>query len=480
MTSGKKQTADVVSGTGGVPSLKIYLKGLLSYYVLDVLRLITFLILTPYLLAYLGDERFGIQLTVVALMGYMGLLDLGLSSVLPKYIAEERGKGNDAKITRLVASGFWTFVLTGIFGFMLTCLGTQHIDFLFRDLMPRFQEEAAWFLILMGLNFMISLPLGILAGVPYAYERIELMNLIKILQLLIWPVAILVTIHWDLGLQGLALGSIAATLAGGIGNLWLSFWLKPDLSLSPRQASAANIRKLFSYGLLFFINGISVVLVFKTDSLVISISLGAGMVTLYAIIADVSQQISMFIFKIGDALFPTYSRLNAAGQHLLLARTFITSLRYTVIIAGLVASFFIVFGVDIFTLWLGRPGEIPVWVVSLFGLIILLHSISHVSGMFVAAMGHLGRIVWWSVVEGGLNLGLSRDDCSSGGDRGRPGHPAGAVTHHRVDLPPGRAKGPPRSQYRRVRQGPAVPAHRQRAGFLLALDASQCCAIRPW
>ena len=395
------------TGPAGLPTLQMYLRGLGSFYILDILRLLTHIILTPYILHYLGEERFGVQVTVSALMGYLGLLDFGLSSVLSKYVAEERARGGNETISRIVSSALWTFVVTGAVGGLFAALLSLKMGWLFRDLALLHLPEARTFLLVMGLNFALSLPLGLLAGVPFAYERVDLMNLVRVVQLLAFPAVAAATIVFDWGLAGLAAGNILASLLGGVGNLYFAYRLHPGLSLAPANARLAEVKRMFSYGFLFFINGISVALVFQTDALVISSGIGAAAVSLYSVIAGGSQQVMQFVFKIGDTLYPTYARLQAADKMNSLARAFLSALRYTILVACPLGVFFAVFGHDLFTVWLRPDSAIPLGVVYVFGVMIFAHTLAHVSGMFVAATGALARIVWWSIAEGVLNLALS-------------------------------------------------------------------------
>src|SRR5579883_2040280 len=58
----------------------------------------------PYLIRYLGVERFGILSIAWAMLGYVGQFDLGLGRATTKYVAECLGRGDGASLSGI----FWT------------------------------------------------------------------------------------------------------------------------------------------------------------------------------------------------------------------------------------------------------------------------------------------------------------------------------------------------------------------------------------
>ena len=55
--------------------------------------------LTPAMLGYLGETRFGIWTLVSSLVGYYGLLDFGVGSAVFRYVPLFHGQGNHHKVS---------------------------------------------------------------------------------------------------------------------------------------------------------------------------------------------------------------------------------------------------------------------------------------------------------------------------------------------------------------------------------------------
>src|SRR5437016_10953694 len=64
----------------------------------------------PWLLRYLGLERFGILSITWALLGYVGQFDLGLGRATTKYVAECLGRGD----THRLPAFFWTSLMSQV------------------------------------------------------------------------------------------------------------------------------------------------------------------------------------------------------------------------------------------------------------------------------------------------------------------------------------------------------------------------------
>ena len=82
------------------------------------------LISIPFIIRYLGTDRFGIISLAWVVVGYFNYFDLGLGRATTKYVAEALGRGEREKVPGL----FWTTatsqIALGLLGFLLLALLT--------------------------------------------------------------------------------------------------------------------------------------------------------------------------------------------------------------------------------------------------------------------------------------------------------------------------------------------------------------------
>ena len=65
------------------------------------------LLVTPWMMHAYGDSTFGIWSLVASFMGYYGLLDLGLSSAISRFVSRAIGQKNHHQINEVVTTGFF-------------------------------------------------------------------------------------------------------------------------------------------------------------------------------------------------------------------------------------------------------------------------------------------------------------------------------------------------------------------------------------
>jgi O-antigen/teichoic acid export membrane protein len=86
------------------------------------------LITAPLLASNLGQEGFGLWLLVMSLASYAGLVDLGMTTALTKYIASNLALEKKNKVNRILASGLALYLVMGLlvlcgFVFIVVFLG---------------------------------------------------------------------------------------------------------------------------------------------------------------------------------------------------------------------------------------------------------------------------------------------------------------------------------------------------------------------
>ena len=90
------------------------------------------LALLPFIIESLGKRLFGAWILVGTMIGYYGLLDLGLASAVSRFVSRELGRGDKEEANRYIAAAFYVFCVCG---FVILLLGilTSYLCSLFID-----------------------------------------------------------------------------------------------------------------------------------------------------------------------------------------------------------------------------------------------------------------------------------------------------------------------------------------------------------
>ncbi|HUK92196.1 MAG TPA: hypothetical protein VLZ81_17480, partial [Blastocatellia bacterium] len=71
-------------------------------------------LMSPFLVRHLGDSVYGVWVLIGSLAGYLGLLDLGVTTSIVKYVADHRAHGNQESMNRVVSGGLAIYSVVGL------------------------------------------------------------------------------------------------------------------------------------------------------------------------------------------------------------------------------------------------------------------------------------------------------------------------------------------------------------------------------
>src|SRR5262249_19622712 len=140
---------------------------------------INFLV-TPYLVGKLGDERFGVWAFVTLLVGYFGILDLGLGVALVKYVAEFHAARDYGRLNGVINTAFSVMML--LVGLIVGAglIASGRLLHLFK-IPPQNYSEARFAFVGALLILLGQACLGVLQSVLNGLQRMGWFNLIAII-----------------------------------------------------------------------------------------------------------------------------------------------------------------------------------------------------------------------------------------------------------------------------------------------------------
>lgn len=142
-------------------------------------RALAGLIGTPVLIAFLGAPKFGLLVLLWAAMSCFGLLDLGMSVTITKLTADRIGQNRDNEIAPLVWTAALTTIILGAFGAIALWVGSRWLVGWAFKLPPNLTGEAFASLHVLAIALPITISLGVILGVFAAYQRFDLVGVMR-------------------------------------------------------------------------------------------------------------------------------------------------------------------------------------------------------------------------------------------------------------------------------------------------------------
>lgn len=307
------------------------------------------LVLTPFMVARLGLEGYGIWLVLTAAVSFLTLLDGGITLSGTRYLARALGRGDAAEADRVAGTLHWLYRRIGLACLAATGLLVLAVPWLIRD--PVWQQAGRLVLLALGggmaLRFFLRIHLVVLKS-HLRYDRIVAASLVKILVqtgLILW---LLTRGH---GLVVLALAQILSDLIDQCLVVAFSRRTQPP---SRAQACRDLLPELLRFSGLAFLNTTGQHLRSRIDPFVLSAFVGVASVPIYntglrlaTLFADLVNAV------MGGTLLAGFSQVEGRGGVTGLREKFLLSLRFSVPLALFGATGLATIGPAFLVRWLG-------------------------------------------------------------------------------------------------------------------------------
>jgi O-antigen/teichoic acid export membrane protein len=288
--------------------------GLSSYGIL-VLRLLVALLLTRILFLNLSRLDYGFWALLWSVFSYAMILDLGFGLAMAKHASQASVRGNWNEFNHRFNTVFFSSCLLASLIAMASLICVPFVPQLLR-LETSGSEGVAYQIafLIFGLGTAISFPLGVFGEVLRGLNQIPLRNNIQTAGLLTNFALLSSIVHWELGLPYMATASVAVTLAANVVVASRAKRLVPGFRLSWRLFDRSLLRSTLSFSILAYVATVSMLIMLRSDQLVISAFLSVALVASYQVVWRLSFFFNQLSVQMLAALGPVASVLFEARE----------------------------------------------------------------------------------------------------------------------------------------------------------------------
>lgn len=344
----------------------------------------------PITIKYLGIEQFGVWATMLTLLTWVMMFDLGISHGLKNKIAESIAENNLDQAASYISTayilvGFVAVFIFIVFIFFSPWVSWQRIfntEILSEGLLSEAIFALSFFVFL---NFWLSLVNQIYHGL----QRTSMVVFGQFLSNVLALIFIFLLYHFTRSSVFLVVCSYGLSLVGA--NLLLTFFVcRSNRVLAPslNGFDKSKIMPLLSLGGKFFIIQLSILLIFLTDKMLISQLLGPEYIVPYEILFRLFSVFTMVHGLLIAPLWPAYSDAYQRGELDWIGRSIKQQLKIAVLIFfGAFAM--VAIGPFIVRYWIGNEVLIDKSLYFAFAVFIIL---SVWNNIFSIVLGAIGKI----------------------------------------------------------------------------------------
>ena len=312
--------------------------------------LFTGLLLSPYLIAKLGPEAYGLWTLSFAIVEYCSFLDLGFRSAIVKYVAHHSALNEAFCVNQVINTGlvYSGLISTGIFGAALLFSGNlQH----FFKVSASFEQSFHVLIVLVSLSWCVGFVLGLFGACLEAIQRFDLYNKVTAVTTIIRAVGIAVLLYLGHGLIAIGVLVVCTQCLGYILYFLLFRRTVPSFRLSASYASIATLRRMAKFGMHTFLINVSYVFLNQSPPVLIGHFLPTAYLGYFQYPTKLLQYSGDAVARIGIITNSYAAEFQARGDSRALSELAIYANRYSLAIFMPLAIALWFFGDPLFRLW---------------------------------------------------------------------------------------------------------------------------------
>lgn len=322
-------------------------------YIFLALNSISAIFLTPFLLKYLGVDEYGLYQMVYSIGQYILILDLGISTVMVRYIAEYIAREDYDGMRKF--SGMMA-ILTFLICLAVISIGLvvdYNLENIFTTLSAGDYSKSHWMFSLMIIQFVVTIIEHYIQGAINAYERFVFSKILGIVKICtVFGLTVLFT-YLGFGAVGIVMAnSIVISIITLIEIFYTFRILKFKIKIS--RWNKAVMMPAFSLMIAMLLQSVVGNVNSSVDKTILGIMCTPADVTVYSIAATIITLFNTLPTVMSGLFQPHVMRMVVKGTN----GTQLTDLvirvgRWQFIICGAFFAGLVLFGFDFLHLWVG-------------------------------------------------------------------------------------------------------------------------------
>lgn len=295
------------------------------------------LLTVPLTIGYLGNERYGIWLTVSSVVAMTSFADLGIGNGLLTKVSEADGKGDQEDLRRFVSSGFFMLLAVASGLSLVTITVAPLVDWahLLGVNTTLARGEVRPVLLALALNYYLAMPFTVVQRVQLGLQAGYASALWTMAGSILTLVGIVIATFLKAGLVPLVLVlSGTPTIITLVNFAWYFGrecpGARPQFSAFDRSRAGELLRT----GGMFVVLQLAISLAYISDNVVVARTLGASAVPMLAVPSRLFLLVMLPCSLIVGPLWPAYGEAHARGDSAWAGRTLRRSITASVVVAA--------------------------------------------------------------------------------------------------------------------------------------------------
>jgi O-antigen/teichoic acid export membrane protein len=377
-----------------------------NYARFGVPLVVTFLV-TPVVVRTLGPGGFGLWSLTLSVVGFLGLLDLGLTTGTVRFVGEARGRGDIDGRNRAVATLAVLYATLAVVSLVTLAVLAGIVP----DGMQLDREQRAvalGLLWLLGLRVaVVQLPLGLFRSILFAEQRIPDLAVVQSVTAVVNGGAVFGVLAAGGGLLGMGIVHLAVGVLEHAAYVWLAARRIPDLRVPLADVQRSEVWRTLRFGLSQLVVNVASLIRLRTDPIIIKMFVSLPAVGVYAIGLKVAEYAHLLVMQGLNVVTALSAELHGADDQHRLQDLFLRGGKYALALAGAVAVTASAVGTPAIVLWVGPSFAAAGPILAILTVATACSALGASAGGLLSMTGHHRRAAWVAAGSAVVNVVVS-------------------------------------------------------------------------
>lgn len=348
---------------------------LLTYINLGISNVVG-IVITPFIIRMLGDAEYGLFTLIGAFVGYLSILDLGLTNAVVRFVAQYRAQGDDKGQENFLAISLIIYSLISLAVVLFGLLMYVNVESLFGNTLTASQMDKAKIMFLIFIfNIAITLPGGAFTGICNGYEHFVFPRLLTICKYILRTILVVVILTRGADALGLVILDSVINVLFIIATVYYAF-AKLRIKIKLHQVDYRFLQEIFSYSIWIFVFGMVYQFQWRTGQVILGATTSTVIVAIYAVGVTLGLYFLTFGNVINGLVLPkAVQSIYKNSSPAVLTEEMIRISRVTLIVLFYILGGFFILGKEFIILWVGET-YIEAWLVAMLIMIAYVMPIS--------------------------------------------------------------------------------------------------------
>lgn len=327
---------------------------IISQWGLNLTNIVINFFLIGYVIAKVGADHYGGWALIVSIIGYLSVLDAGMSVAVQHYVARLSARGEKDRLAGIFSSACVVYAVAGFVGVVVCFWLSLGYPALFPKVSAMAASECVVALKWVSAGiflFIINMPVrAALLGLQRHYMR----NAIEIIASVARMSLVLISFKvFGCSLTHLGSAFFGAMLISYVLSVSVLRLIEPSLRLRIGSVTCESLREIFSYGGHSLFWAIATVVVRESAPIVAIVLIGPAAATYLYVGTRLVRSLGIFVTSAGHVFVPVASSLQATNEMPRLQSALLRGTRFCCLFGLSAATILALFGRTILQRWVG-------------------------------------------------------------------------------------------------------------------------------